>query len=60
MGQRVVNPVANRVVNRFFSSVQDKLHETKLAEGAIDAADADDDSGLISKLLGRSDSDSTT
>lgn len=60
MGQRVMNPVANRVVKRFFSSVQDKLHETKLAEGAIDAADSDDDSGLISKLLGRSDSDSTT
>ena len=57
MGQRVINPVANRVVKRFFSTVQDKLQETELGEGAID--DADDDSGIVSKLLGRSDADST-
>lgn len=27
MGQRVINPVANRVVNRFFSKVEDQLTE---------------------------------
>jgi carbon monoxide dehydrogenase subunit G len=35
MGQRVISPVANRVVSRFFSSVEDRL--TEVAE--------DDDSG---------------
>lgn len=30
MGQRVISPVANRVVSRFFSSVEDRL--TKVAE----------------------------
>ena len=58
MGQRVINPVANRVIKRFFGTVEDKLHETKLAEGAIDDADPDDN-GLVNKLLGRSDTDST-
>lgn len=27
MGQRVMNPVANRLVNRFFSQVEDRLNE---------------------------------
>ena len=27
MGQRVMNPVANRVVNRFFKSIEDQLNE---------------------------------
>ncbi len=57
MGQRVVNPVANRVVKRFFSSVQDALHETQLSE--IDTAEADDDRGLVGRLLGRSTDDSS-
>lgn len=30
MGQRIINPVANRVVNRFFNSVEDRL--TEMAE----------------------------
>jgi hypothetical protein len=39
MGQRVINPVANRVVKRFFSSIQ-----TNLQELAIEA-EADTDAG---------------
>ena len=57
MGQRVVNPVANRVVKRFFSSVQDKLDEQQMADVDADAADdsADgSDRGLVDKVLGRS------
>lgn len=57
MGQRVINPVANRVVKRFFSSVQDALHETQMSD--IDADEADDDRGLVSRLLGRSSDDSS-
>ncbi|WP_435146059.1 CoxG family protein [Halobaculum sp. P14] len=44
MGQRVVNPVANRVVKRFFSSVQDELHDLRDPEAAAgDAGDGDAD-----------------
>ena len=32
MGQRVINPAANRVVKRFFSSVQEELREREIAE----------------------------
>jgi hypothetical protein len=66
MGQRVVNPVANRLVKRFFSSIQEQLHELTLAdegetgadETAADEADADDDGGrgLVDRVLGRGDS----
>ncbi|WP_435348533.1 CoxG family protein [Haloarchaeobius sp. HRN-SO-5] len=35
MGQRVINPVANRVVNRFFGSVEDQL--TAVAESEDEA-----------------------
>lgn len=34
MGQRVINPVANRVVNRFFSKVEDQLTEVGDEEGS--------------------------
>jgi carbon monoxide dehydrogenase subunit G len=40
MGQRVINPVANRVVNRFFSNVEDQL--TEVAE--------EESSGLRSRI----------
>lgn len=56
MGQRVVNPVANRVVKRFFSSVQDALHETEMSD--FDPDEDDDDRGLVGRLLGRSTDDS--
>ncbi|MEF8841254.1 MAG: SRPBCC domain-containing protein [Haloarculaceae archaeon] len=61
MGQRVVNPVANRVVKRFFSSVQERLHELTLldvearAESEAGDASASDDDGrsLVDRVLGR-------
>lgn len=57
VGQRVVNPVANRVVKRFFSSVQTTLHELTLAEMESAEASANEDAdepGLVDRLLGRS------
>jgi carbon monoxide dehydrogenase subunit G len=57
MGQRVVNPVANRVVKRFFSSVQDRLHELTLADVDEAADESSDDRGLVDRVLGRSDGD---
>ncbi|MFC4247395.1 CoxG family protein [Natribaculum luteum] len=61
MGQRVVNPVANRVVKRFFSSVQEQLHERQLAD-AETSASADEEAtesgrGLVDRVLGRSGSE---
>jgi hypothetical protein len=55
MGQRVISPVANRVVKRFFSSVQDRLHDLQMA----DAASTEDDRGLVDRVLGRSTTDDT-
>jgi hypothetical protein len=34
MGQRVINPVANRVVNRFFSKIEDQLTEVGEESGS--------------------------
>lgn len=34
MGQRVINPVANRVVNRFFGKVEDQLNDVGEEEGS--------------------------
>jgi len=58
MGQRVVNPVANRVVKRFFSSVEERLDDLALADDeeaeSTDAATDDDSSGgLVDRVLGR-------
>lgn len=55
MGQRVINPVANRVVKRFFSSLEDQLHE--LRDGDVDGDGGDDDGGIVSRVLGRSSDD---
>ena len=35
MGQRVINPVANRVVNRFFSKVESQLSDVSNDEGGL-------------------------
>ena len=59
MGQRVINPVANRVVKRFFSSVQSRLHDLQMAEAA-EPEDETEEGGrsLVDRVLGRSnDSD---
>jgi carbon monoxide dehydrogenase subunit G len=43
MGQRVVNPVANKVVERFFSSIQEELREQTIAsEGDLDETTGSD------------------
>jgi len=59
MGQRVISPVANRVVKRFFSSVQNRLHDLQMAEAA-EPEDGTEEGGrsLVDRVLGRSgDSD---
>ena len=61
MGQRVINPAANQVVKRFFSSVQEELRERQIAEGGdIEAADEPSEGesgerGIVDRILGRSD-----
>jgi carbon monoxide dehydrogenase subunit G len=54
MGQRVINPVANRVVKRFFSSVEDRLHDLSVDD--VDEAGEAEDRGLLDRVLGRSKS----
>jgi carbon monoxide dehydrogenase subunit G len=51
MGQRVINPVANRVVKRFFTGVQETLEELSVAD--VDEAEKQDDRGIVSRVLGR-------
>jgi hypothetical protein len=60
MGQRVINPVANRIVKRFFSSVQDRLHDLSVEEeSSSEQADesSSDDRSLVDRVLGRSKSE---
>jgi carbon monoxide dehydrogenase subunit G len=60
MGQRVVNPVANRVVKRFFSSVQEQLRDLEMADGAAVDGDREEKTAkrsLTDRLLGRSTGD---
>jgi len=58
MGQRVVNPVANRVVKRFFSSVQQQLRDLEMAgEGGEDGEEKSGKRSLTDRLLGRSKGD---
>lgn len=38
VGSRVINPVANRIVNQFFDNVADRLHEVGDAEGDTERA----------------------
>lgn len=35
MGQRVINPVANRVINRFFGKIEDQLNEVSSENSSI-------------------------
>jgi carbon monoxide dehydrogenase subunit G len=60
VGQRVINPVANRLVKRFFSSVQTTLHELTLAEmDGEPTAEETEDTGIVDRLLGRSGSNTS-
>ncbi len=52
MGQRVINPVANRVVKRFFSTIEGRLQE--LTVDGIEEAASDGGGGLVDRILGRS------
>jgi carbon monoxide dehydrogenase subunit G len=58
MGQRVINPAANQVVKRFFSSIQDEIRERSIAEGGeVEVANPDEsdaeNEGLVNRILGR-------
>ena len=54
MGQRVISPVANRVVKRLFSSVQSRRHDSQV----VDEETEDSGRSLVDRVLGRSgDSD---
>lgn len=53
MGQRVVSPVANQVVKRFFSSIQEELRDLQLAE----PDESTTKRSLTDRLLGRSAGD---
>lgn len=60
MGQRVINPAANQVVKRFFSSIQNEIREREIAEdGEVEQAEPADESeessGIVDRILGRSD-----
>lgn len=58
MGQRVINPAANQVVKRFFSSVQEELREREIVEGGeVKAAEPAEsgERGLVDRILGRSE-----
>ncbi|UIP00452.1 carbon monoxide dehydrogenase [Halobaculum sp. CBA1158] len=62
IGQRVINPVANRIVKRFFSGVQSTLRDLQLSDADTpDPEDADEGegSGIVDRLLGRSSADSS-
>jgi len=56
MGQRVINPVANRIVKRFFSSVQEELHDLGVEEVSTSDGDESDGRSLVDRVLGRSKS----
>lgn len=57
MGQRVINPVANRVVKKFFERIQERLADLTLAENEdTENATADeesDSSGLSQRIRDR-------
>lgn len=53
MGQRVIDPVANRVVKRFFSSMQDRLHELGTDLDDLEE-EGDDGRDIVDRVLGRS------
>ena len=53
MGQRVINPVANRVVKRFFQRVQSQVEAMGEEESPTDAGEAEEDSGLTGRIRDR-------
>jgi carbon monoxide dehydrogenase subunit G len=60
MGQRVINPAANQVVKRFFSSVQDEIRQRAITEDSEVVEEAteqssSEDNGIVDRILRRSD-----
>lgn len=57
MGQRVINPVANRVVKKFFERIQERLADLTLAENEdhedTTTDDESDSSGLSQRIRDR-------
>lgn len=53
MGQRVINPVANRLVNRFFSSMQDRIQDLAIEE--IEDIDDPEERKMVEQVLGRAE-----
>lgn len=52
MGQRMINPVANRVVKRFFERIQERLEELTLqTDGAESMVDEESDSRGLSQRI---------
>ncbi len=52
MGQRMINPVANRVVKRFFERIQERLEELTLqTDGAESMVDEESDSQGLSQRI---------
>jgi hypothetical protein len=45
MGQRVINPVANRVVKRFFGDIQTQIQELSVADEDDEAAEGEAEAG---------------
>lgn len=50
MGQRMLNPVANRVVKRFFKNMQDQLEDLQMSGGDEEAAAKKQ--GVVDRLKG--------
>lgn len=60
MGQRVINPAANQVVKRFFSSVQSEIRKREIAEddrvvGVEPQDTTDNNRSVVDRILGRSE-----
>ena len=60
MGQRVINPAANQVVKRFFSSVQSEIRKREIGEddrvGGVESQDnTDNNRSVVDRILGRSE-----
>jgi hypothetical protein len=52
MGQRVMNPVANRVVKRFFNTIQQQIEDTA-ADEDIEERTSDESRGIVDRVFGR-------
>jgi hypothetical protein len=56
MGQRVINPVANRVVKRFFNDIQSQLQELEMGDDGAGSSEAPGSASTGGKPTGTSKS----